>query len=96
MNFLQLGTCLFSATAATLWFKAATASVRSKSASDGFQFVMTDDTNPDNQVQLSMGGLDVINTAKAQARWNRWAAASACAAATFQALDTISTIVSGP
>jgi hypothetical protein len=42
----------------------------------------------DGTVNVALDGTDVIQTGKAQAKWNRLAALFACAAAAFQALQS--------
>lgn len=71
--------CLFAILSCICWVKSATASAEVKEAKDGKPgtiLVFYDEA----------GSIDVIATAKVQARWNRWAAAFAAVAALAQAV----------
>ena len=70
--------CLFAILSCICWVKSATASAGVKEAKD---------ENPGTILEFfdETGSIDVIATAKVQARWNKWAAAFAAVAALAQA-----------
>jgi len=69
-----IGAAVFASIAALLWLGSTMAKAKADPASTDFRIV-------DN-------GVDVLETAKLQVRWNRWAAAAASVAAACQAVST--------
>jgi hypothetical protein len=80
--FLSIGIVVFSVLAGVAWLRAATARVRAPDEL-GFRMALGDD----DSYEVIADGIDVGRTLALQSRWNTAAAAFACAAAFFQALQ---------
>jgi hypothetical protein len=76
-------TVVFAGIAAVLWFTSTIVSVSAKRVEE--ERVKQTCWSP---TQIVSEGADFVETAQAQARWNRWAAAATGLAALFQAIST--------
>ena len=85
---LVIGVVVFSVLAGGAWLRAATAKVRApKEHGKPVEFRLS--RAYDGSYQLIANGVDVARTLALQSKWNTAAAAFACVAAIFQALQAL-------